>query len=226
MAKDPAFLFYSSDFLTGVLTMDFEDRGKYVTLLCLMHQQGRMNEETIRFIVGSFSDKLKSKFEVDEHGLFYSKRLEVEIEKRNNFTASRRANGSKGGRPIDITVKKKNHKVNRKVKHMDNHMENENINEIIIIIKEVISYLNLKCSKNFKTSEVNAKLIRARVAEGYKLEDFKKVIDGRYEKWFQDQDMQQYLRPITLFGSKFESYLNDQVPVKKEANTIPFRNDK
>ena len=99
MSKDPAYLFYSQDFYTGVATMNFEDRGKYITLLCLMHQQGRMNEETIRFVVGSVSVILKSKFKVDESGLWYNERLELEIEKRKNFVQSRVDNGSLGGRP-------------------------------------------------------------------------------------------------------------------------------
>lgn len=99
MAKDPAFLFYTKDFYEGVSTLNFEDRGKYITLLCVMHQQGRIDEETIRFLVGSVSVKLKSKFSVDDNGLWFNERLENEIEKRNNFVDSRRENGKMGGRP-------------------------------------------------------------------------------------------------------------------------------
>lgn len=98
MAKDPAFLFYSEKFLTGVLTMNFEDRGKYITILALMHQQGRMNEETIRFLVGSISDNLRNKFKVDEQGNWYNEKLEEEAEKRKKFAESRKENGKKGGR--------------------------------------------------------------------------------------------------------------------------------
>lgn len=99
MAKDPAFLFYSQDFYTGVATLNWEDRGKYISILCLMHQQGRMSEETIRFIVGSVSDNLKSKFSIDDHGMWFNERLETESEKRSKFTESRRLNGLEGGRP-------------------------------------------------------------------------------------------------------------------------------
>lgn len=99
MAKDPAFLFYSQDFYTGVATLNWEDRGKYISILCLMHQQGRMSEETIRFIVGSVSDNLRSKFSIDDNGLWYNERLETESEKRSKFTESRRLNGLEGGRP-------------------------------------------------------------------------------------------------------------------------------
>lgn len=102
MSKDPAFLFYSQDFIVGVQTMNHEDRGKYITILAQMHQQGRMNEETIRFLVGNVSDMLRNKFQVDDKGYWYNERLEEEIEKRKNFVDSRRLNGKKGGRPKAI----------------------------------------------------------------------------------------------------------------------------
>jgi len=125
MAKDPAFLFYSQDFLVGVMTMSFEDRGKYITILSLMHQQGRMSEETIRLLVGSISDTLRLKFSQDEKGLFFNERLESETEKRNKFTESRRINGLSGGRPKGKKPNAKPKK-NLVVNHMDNHMGNEN----------------------------------------------------------------------------------------------------
>lgn len=119
MAKDPAFLFYSQDFIVGVQTLNFEERGKYITILCQMHQQGRMSEETICFIVGSVSVSLKSKFSIDDNGFWYNKRLEEEIAKRNHYTDSRRKNGLKGGRK-----KKKSYGL-----HMANHMGNEDEDE-------------------------------------------------------------------------------------------------
>lgn len=123
MAKDPAFLFYSQDFYTGVATLTFEERGKFISILCLMHQQGRMREETIRFIVGNISDNLKNKFAIDQQGLWYNRRLELETARRNNFTESRRKNGINGGRPKKSTIKD-----NSKINHMDSHMGNENEN--------------------------------------------------------------------------------------------------
>ena len=125
MAKDPAFLFYSNDFLTGTLTLSFDDRGKYITILSLMHQQGRLKEESICFVVGSVSVQLKSKFQVDEEGFWYNERLENETKKRNAYTESRRSNGSKGGR--------KKNKDNHMDKHMQNHMDThiEDVNTIV-----------------------------------------------------------------------------------------------
>lgn len=110
--------------------MTFDDRGKYISILSLMHQQGRMTEETIRFLVGSVSDTLRAKFKVDEKGFWYNTRLEEETEKRNNFTESRRINGNLGGRPKKSKANGKPTK-NLKVKHMGNHMEDEDVNENI-----------------------------------------------------------------------------------------------
>lgn len=125
MSKDPAFLFYSQDFYTGVATLNWEERGKFISILCLMHQKGRLSEETIRFLVGSISDNLKCKFSIDEKGLWYNKRLEEETVKRNKFTESRRINGLSGGRPKNKKPKTKP-TTNLKDTHTVGRMEDEN----------------------------------------------------------------------------------------------------
>ena len=80
--------------------------------------------------------------------------------------------------------------------------------------QDIIDYLNEKANKSFKaTSKETRRLILARWKDGYTLEDFQRVIDGRVAKWYTDARMQEYLRPMTLFSSKFESYLNDSGPV-------------
>jgi uncharacterized phage protein (TIGR02220 family) len=78
--------------------------------------------------------------------------------------------------------------------------------------QEIIEYLNQKTSKSFshKTKKTKS-LIYARWNEGYKLEDFKRVINVKSSKWIIDPQMIDYLRPETLFGTKFESYLNEIV---------------
>lgn len=129
MGKDPAFMFYSGDFLVGTMTMSFEDRGKYITILSYMHQNGRISEETIRLLVGSVSDMLRLKFSQDKDGNWFNNRLESEIEKRKNFVSSRQENGKKGGRPPKIK-EKSNKKTYAKPKQ--NLPEDDNINENII----------------------------------------------------------------------------------------------
>ena len=68
---------------------------------------------------------------------------------------------------------------------------------------QIIDYLNLKTSKKFKsTTKKTKQLIKARVREGFKEEDFKKVIDIKTTEWLNDNKMQKYLRPETLFRNK------------------------
>ena len=78
-------------------------------------------------------------------------------------------------------------------------------------IKEIIEYLNSKSFKKYRaTPEKTKRLIRARLNEGFTVEDFKKVIDTKVTEWLNDPKMNTYLRPETLFGTKFESYLNQK----------------
>ena len=83
--------------------------------------------------------------------------------------------------------------------------------------KTIIEYLNNKVNKRFSyKSESNRKLIKARFNEGYKLEDFIKVIDIKTNEWINDEKMKNYLQPSTLFrGSNFDKYLNQEVTTKK-----------
>lgn len=79
-------------------------------------------------------------------------------------------------------------------------------------IKEIIDYLNNKIGSNYryKTESTN-KLIRARLNEGFTVDDFKQVINTKCAGWINDPKMSGYLRPSTLFGNKFEQYLNEKV---------------
>ena len=87
-------------------------------------------------------------------------------------------------------------------------------NNKLSIYKEVISYLNLKAKKNFKVDTAShQKFIKARLKEGYVLEDFKKVVDVMVAKW-KGTEYEQYLQPQTLFGNKMDNYLNQPMPRK------------
>lgn len=81
--------------------------------------------------------------------------------------------------------------------------------------KEIIDYLNLKANTNYKyTTSKTQTLIKARYNEGFIIDDFKRVIDNKVSEW-KDTEMEKYLRPETLFGTKFESYLNQKEKEKK-----------
>ena len=88
------------------------------------------------------------------------------------------------------------------------------------VVSEIIDYLNQKTGKHFRKSIANtARAINARIKEGFIVDDFKAVIDKKVIEWGKDERMKQYLRPQTLFGTKFESYLNqDLVDIERSAN--------
>ena len=93
-----------------------------------------------------------------------------------------------------------------------NNNKIDNNNNKLLICKEVISYLNLKAKKNFKVDTAShQKFIKARLKEGYALEDFKKVVDIMVAKW-KGTEYEQYLQPQTLFGNKMDNYLNQPMP--------------
>ena len=143
-SKDPAFLFYSSDFLTGTTLMSDEQIGKYIRLLCLQHQKGRLSEKDMLKICYSYDEDIFSKFSRDDAGLYFNKRLEDEMLKRSKYSESRRNNR--------LNSKKNKKDMNDISKTYVKHMENENINENINI-----SIDNVKggVGEKFQDQEIN-----------------------------------------------------------------------
>ena len=85
--------------------------------------------------------------------------------------------------------------------------------------KEIIDYLNSKTGKKYRDNvQKNRSLIKARWSEGYRLEDFKQVIDNMVKDW-SGTKYAKYLRPETLFGTKFDGYLNQGNVVNREKKT-------
>lgn len=100
---------------------------------------------------------------------------------------------------------------------------NKELNKESIPYSEIVSYLNEKAGKNYRTSTKKTQtLIKARWNEGFRLDDFKKVIDTKVSQWKHDPKMNTYLRPETLFGTKFEGYLNEKpITKRKSVHDIP-----
>ncbi|MCP1144462.1 conserved phage C-terminal domain-containing protein [Lysinibacillus endophyticus] len=98
--------------------------------------------------------------------------------------------------------------------------------EFAIPYKEIIDYLNKQANTNYRhTTKTTQKHIKARFNEGFTEADFKTVIDKKVSTWLHDENMNKYLRPETLFGTKFESYLNEKVSgemVKNEREPYVF----
>lgn len=81
---------------------------------------------------------------------------------------------------------------------------------------DIIQHLNERTGSQYKpTTNKTKELIQARMNEGFTVEDFKTVIDKKCVEWM-NTEWQEYLRPVTLFGTKFESYLNAPVIQKQE----------
>ena len=107
-----------------------------------------------------------------------------------------------------------------------NKKRNDIDNSIINLYKEIINYLNEKAKTSFRYSATETqRLINARLNNGFKLEDFKKVIDNKCNEWL-GTEMEKFLRPQTLFGTKFESYLNQKnIGYKPLGNNEKYKNE-
>jgi uncharacterized protein YdaU (DUF1376 family) len=121
--KDPAFLFYSDNFLSGTMFFTDEQVGKYIRLLCAQHLTGHLKENHMIFICKSHDNDIWSKFKKDDAGLYYNERLEMEILRRQKYSESR-SNNKKG------KVKQPKTKPKKTSKSYDDHMGNENETEI------------------------------------------------------------------------------------------------
>lgn len=86
--------------------------------------------------------------------------------------------------------------------------------------EEIIGYLNQRAETHYKATTANTrKLVKARLKEGFTVDEFKTVINKKCADWLNNRDMAQYLRPETLFGPKFESYLNAKSMPQTRPNT-------
>ena len=120
-----------------------------------------------------------------------------------------------GGNTDDTQIEQYNKTINRTEEDIDKLSSSENVDpepkqkSQKIPYEKIIDYLNRKTNSHYRpTSKATRRLIKARYNEGFTDIDFKSVIDKKCAEWLQDGNMVQYLRPETLFGTKFEAYLN------------------
>ena len=120
MSKDPAFLFYSSDFISDIMFMTDSQVGKYIRLWCAQHQHGHLSRNHMLNICKRYDKVVFDKFEQDNQGLFYNPVLEDAVVKRKNYSESRRNNRLGAKKPKTSET-------------YDNHMENrtENRNPLV-----------------------------------------------------------------------------------------------
>jgi len=151
MAKDPAVLLYTQDFLVGTMTMNFEQKGKYIHLLCLQHQKNKLTLKDLKTVLTEEDVDVFEKFPLSSDGFYYNIRMYEEAIKRKNYSESRRNNRSKKRSDEDVSIISKSYDTTY-VKHMENENENEN--------EDVIDNVN-------ETLNVNEVVIEADTEEQY-----------------------------------------------------------
>jgi len=189
---------------------------------------GRLDQQSINISLNEISTKLgitkKTVYLVVNFGIewfnksdfewcFYVKNNYIYSVNRIDFelmTIEKRVRKIKSKDPLVIQEKIKIHKAK-----IDSTEYNE-------IIDAIIDFMNLTTGKQFLTSENGVKeLIIDRIKEGFKTEDFYKIIEYKNKVWKKTFN-EQYLRPLTLFGYKMEEYLNEAIlskPIEQKSLT-------
>lgn len=118
--------------------------------------------------------------------------------------------------PMEKKVKDNNTSFNNTINNTSKDILSDKSNGVDY--KIIIGYLNERAGTSFRSgTKATQRLIDARVNEGFDVDDFKTVIDNKVLDWLRDEKMEQYLRPQTLFGTKFEAYLNEKPKKEQKA---------
>lgn len=184
-SKDPALLWYPGDYIAGTMEYSFEEKGAYMEILMMQFKNGGpLSEDKIKRILrekyGSIWSVICEKFRMDDKGQWFNERLEVERNKRQNFTESRRNN------------LKKPHKESHMVTHMQPHteprmengnaIENENEKKVIKEVPEnsdVTTAADILTPETFKAFSVPRETIDERLQSA--LDEL--YIDSEKTKW-------------------------------------------
>lgn len=165
MAKPRTFLFDSSDFLTGTMAMSDAEVGQYIRLLCYQHQHGHFDEETMQRVCNGIAMAMpRSKFVLDNDGLFYNERLEKEVERTRNKSEKQRVNANmrwhSDGNAVAMPVRARG-----------------------IIIKKNKEYIEEKKEKEKRTNVKSAKIeiLDSLIPEGWPADAFKSVFMDFWE---------------------------------------------
>jgi uncharacterized phage protein (TIGR02220 family) len=188
------FDFHVGKWVMGTLGMTRCQRGAYWDLLLAHASGGRLHPSKIENILGPedvnmWITCLKAKFKEDENGLFYNERLEFEINKKKKTKRQKVAN---------LTQSKALQAV------LPGGLTEDTLEDACI---SILSYLNTICNRRYTLSDNNLKYIRTRVRQGVLPDDLRLMIDFKQKTWGTDPNMNQYLRPETLFGNKCEGYI-------------------
>ena len=225
MSKDPAFLFYSNDFITGVSDLTMEERGQFITLLCIQHQKGSISSKWLSINLPNASSDVLSKFEKDEEGNYFNIRLVEETEKRSKHIPRKKAAAILGGL---ISANKVSKAKATKIKaefDIKDYQDLEGEEMKICLTKWFKQMLNLLENENEDVNSINIKVFQKPTFEeiksyfienGYSIQSAKKAFDyyesakwkdskGNQVKnwkqkmigvWFKDENKQTAMGPV------------------------------
>ena len=219
-SKKLGYTFYPRDWNSDdqVFELNLEQRGVFRELI----DSAYMTDNVIPFNVNTWARRWN--VAVDHLESILDRLVELELitiddqfvhvpscELRLNIIRRNQQNGQGGGRP---SKPKQNPNGNpnetqterqRKEKGKEKKGKENNLP-----FEQIIDHLNQTCGTKYKhTSSATQTKITARINEGFTVDDFKTVINHKFKDWGRDEKMKSFLRPETLFGTKFESYLND-----------------
>ena len=198
-----------TEYMAQIELLNMEQRGELLTAI-MNHALGRASPELDAVTSMAFS--------------FIRSRMDRDGEKYEKTVEARKEAGKMGGRPKANGFSEKQTKAKKPVYDPDNDPDSDCDNDNdknnmspptsggrpAYQYAEIVDYLNQKAGTRYKhSSEDTRKHIRARVNDGYTIDDFKTVIDRKVKEW-KGTEWEKFLRPSTLFGSKFESYLNQR----------------
>jgi len=232
LRDQPYFPLYVQDFLTDekLNECSAESVGVYIKIMCVMHkskeygsillkQKDKQDTKQEFFTCLDFAYKLvkhlpyqrnvvcsaiEELVEEDVLQIDGNKLSQKRMVKDNEISLIRAKSGRKGGKVTQFAKAKVEAKIEASTEY-----EYEYENEYVNCKSCIVNYLNLVCGTKYRIdNKKTVSLINARFKERYCVEDFKKVIDIKFKEWGNNFEMVKYLRPETLFGTKFESYLN------------------
>ena len=205
MSKDPAFPFYTQDFLTGIMFMSNEEVGIYIKLLCIQHQHGGLIDKTVFNTMVKDSILLRTKFIETEDGLF-NERLMKEMEKRQVKSTNLSANAKlRWDRyKSNANAMQKHNKCNASAMHCENENENE-------INKELNKYLTSEFEAIWNSypkkdgKKAAFRHFMASVKDKAQVELLKQSIDN-YKEYIKDTDIK-YVKNGSTFFNCWEDWI-------------------
>jgi uncharacterized phage protein (TIGR02220 family) len=187
--------FLDDCYVHGEIEYKTEKRWTYITVLNYEKHQGNRVEITIKQ-EPTFKPTKKPTEKADLNTVNIGVSEQTEADLKSQLKSQQKSTNKKKDKEININT--------------------------LSFINDIIAYLNQKAGTKYRVTVAKTKsLIQARMKEGFSLDDFKSVIDIKVSEWHGDEKMRRYLRPETLFGTKFESYLN-QTPKQEVKNELPM----